>query len=146
MSEDGFVELSPPGKAPVKVADVVISMFRLRSSERLSLSIATSLFGAERVVIAWNPTTFEIRLTADQRGAFDMKKGPGKGSKRHVVRIDLPKGVQVSERKEPGPSRVEGKSLYVVIPPPMRIPPSKTDVIQAARAAVPAPSFSTRKL
>ena len=142
MTDDGFIDLAPPGKTAPRVANVILSTFKIRGNPRLGLSIDPGFFGAERVIVAWNAETFTLRLRPDERGTFDLRRGPGRASKRVILRLELPDGLQVVERKEPGPCKVEGGTLFITIPPPMRRPLSQAQAVDRARQLVPAPNFS----
>ncbi len=114
--------------------------------------------GGTRVRAAWNAATWEIRLRADSAGPFSAY-APKKG-RRAVLRLPLSPGLVVRlKRKEISPHRCDNGALYLTVPPAFRaatppdaavaprpVPASEAGkrraAIEAAREAVPAPSFS----
>lgn len=156
FEDDGFVELAPAAKFSGRPADVVVSTSSMRGGPtrlvlNLSRTTLAAVTGGARIRIAWNPKSFTLRLSGADDGPFEASKSP-KGD-RYLLRIPLPEGVKdVPKLKEPCPFTIKGGVLFCLVPPPLRVEPPKPSlaaaqkaVIEHARAAAPAPSFSTRR-
>lgn len=147
--DDGFVELRPraSGAGAAKPA-VAVSTIQLKSAPaKLSLSVspeAIAGLGDGRITVAWNERSSTLRIRADTAGLFEFRRHPKSG--RAILRLPLPSGLVFrKDQTEPCPRRQEGATLFLVVPPAFRKPPDPKTAIAAAREAVPAPGFGSKR-
>ncbi len=104
MSDDGFIEIEPTGKAGPKHAPctVVCTEMGRQKTPRLSLTFRLDLLDEDAAHIlqagprfnaAYNPATHMLRLKADNMGRYETTAAPKTNGSVVFIRIPRPAGV-----------------------------------------------------
>lgn len=155
--EGDFVAVLPKGAAKAALADVTVRSFKLRKAERVRIMIAdrvlAELGSPVRFRLEFSATRRMFLLTSDaERGRYEPSK-IGRGTTRGAISFSPPPGLVWRAGEEDPEFWVDAATgrLAIEVPGfllPMRVGPPAgptAAAVEAARRAVPAPSFSGRR-
>jgi hypothetical protein len=151
---DDFVEILPARPSLKVRAQLVVTIVALRGAERVQFNFAPEILeeiAGPRFDIAFSQKRRQFRIQARDLGRYEPIQ-PTRGDRR-LLRCPLPPTVHKSDEAIDPEFYVDREARTIVVEiedafKPKALPapaPPKEDLIAKARAAVPAPNFSSRR-